>query len=142
MLMQGEKVYLKEGFAEENYPLLLNWFHDLEVMGYIGWVKRGLALENVEQLKSFIAELEGGIIFTINDKEDNFIGYTSLCDFKGKEECEFGIFILDKTYWGKGIGMEGLCLGTLLKGLRCKKSFSAQVNFTKTQSDFMKSVGL
>ena len=123
MLMQGEKVYLKEGFAEENYPLLLNWFHDLEVMGYIGWVKRGLALENVEQLKSFIAELEGGIIFTINDKEDNFIGYTSLCDFKGKEECEFGIFILDKTYWGKGIGMEvtRLMLRHAFEGLKMQK---------------------
>jgi hypothetical protein len=34
--MQGEKIYLKECLVKENYPQLLSWFHDLEVMGYIG----------------------------------------------------------------------------------------------------------
>jgi len=44
MNLAGEKIYLKEGLVEENYPRLLEWFHDVEVMGYIGWVKKGLAL--------------------------------------------------------------------------------------------------
>lgn len=106
MQLAGEKIYLKEGLAEENYPRLLEWFHDLEIMGYIGWVKKGLALKDVLELKAYIAELEDGIIFGIYDYADKFIGYTSLSDFVGKEECEFGIFILDKNYWGKGIGLE------------------------------------
>lgn len=102
--MKADKIYLKEELREENYPLLLEWFHDLDIMKYIGWVKRGLALKDIQDLKSFIAELENGIIFGIYSKDDKFIGYTSLSDFKGKEECEFGIFILDKNYWGQGIG--------------------------------------
>lgn len=104
--MKTDKIYLKEGLREENYPLLLEWFHNLEIMKYIGWVKKGLALKNVQDLKIFIAELEDGIIFGIYGKDDKFIGYTSLSDFRGKEECEFGIFILDKNYWGHGIGEE------------------------------------
>lgn len=103
-MMKNEKIYIREGLVEENYPLLLEWFGDLEIMRYISWVKKGMALKDVQDLKSFIAELENGIIFGIYSKDDKFIGYTSLSDFKGKEECEFGIFILDKNYWGQGIG--------------------------------------
>lgn len=106
MILQGKQIYLKKNLVEENYPLLLEWFHDLELMKYVSWVKRGLTLRNVEELKDFIAELENGIIFGIYDYDNKFIGYTTFSDFKGKEECEFGIFILDKNYWGKGIGFE------------------------------------
>lgn len=106
MKLQGKNIYLKKGLTEENYPQLLEWFHDLEVMNYIGWVKSGMAITNIEELKNFIAELEDGIIFGIYDSADNFIGYTSFSDFKDKDECEFGIFILNKEYWGKGIGQE------------------------------------
>jgi RimJ/RimL family protein N-acetyltransferase len=106
MILKGEQIYLKKDLTEDNYPSLLRWLNDLDVMGYIGWVKRGLALQNVKELKKFISELEDGIIFGIYDFSDKFIGYTSLSDFKGKEECEFGIFILDKNFWGKGIGLE------------------------------------
>lgn len=104
MELREKQIYLKEGLVEENYPLLLNWFHDTKVMGYIGWIKRGLAMKNIDELKAFIDELEDGIIFGIYDYEDKFIGYASLSDFKGKAECEFGIFILDRNFWGKGIG--------------------------------------
>lgn len=106
MILKGEQIYLKKDLNEDNYPLLLEWFHDLDLMGYIGWVKRGLALKNIKELKKFISELEDGIIFGIYDNNDKFVGYTSLSDFKGKEECEFGIFILDRSYQGKGIGEE------------------------------------
>jgi lincosamide nucleotidyltransferase A/C/D/E len=106
MILHGKQIYIKKGLVEENYPLLLKWFNDLDVMGYIGWVKRGFALKNIKELKKFISELEDGIIFGIYNRDDQFIGYTSLSDFKGKVECEFGIFILDKNFWGKGIGLE------------------------------------
>lgn len=106
MIIKGEKIYLQRDLVEENFPLFLKWFRDLEVMKYIGWVKKGMALKNVEELKDFIAELEDGIIFGIYTADDKFIGYASLADFRGQEECEFGIFILDKNFWGKGIGLE------------------------------------
>jgi RimJ/RimL family protein N-acetyltransferase len=106
MKIKGEKIYLKKGLVEGNYPLLLAWFHDLEIMQYVGWVKTGLALKNIQELKSFISELENGIIFGIYTNEGNFIGYASLSDFISQEECEFGIFILDKNFQGKGVGKE------------------------------------
>lgn len=104
MKITGEKIYLKEGLAEENYPLLLKWFGDLEIMKYIGWVEKGLALKDIDDLKKFITQLEDGVIFGIYSVDNEFIGYTSLSDFEGREECEFGIFILDRDYWGRGIG--------------------------------------
>lgn len=106
MILKGQQIYLKKDLTEDNYPFLLKWFKDLDLMGYIGWAKRGLALKNVEELKKFISELEDGIIFGIYTLDDKFIGYATLSDFKGMEECEFGIFILDKNFWGNGIGLE------------------------------------
>ncbi|MDD5463771.1 MAG: GNAT family protein [Candidatus Moranbacteria bacterium] len=91
---------------EENYSLILNAFHDIDVVKYLSFAKQALALNDVNDLKDFIAEFEGESIFEIYDYDDKFIGYTFLSDFKEKEECEFGIFILDKNYWGKGIGSE------------------------------------
>lgn len=82
MEIKTDKIYLKEGLVEENYPLLLEWFNDLEIMKYIGWVKKGMALNDIQELKKFIAELEDGVIFGIYSKDDKFIGYTSLSDFK------------------------------------------------------------
>jgi RimJ/RimL family protein N-acetyltransferase len=133
MILRSKQIYLKEGLVEENYPFLLGWFHDLEVMKYIGWVKKGLALKNIEELKDFIAELEDGIIFGVYDHDDKFIGYATLSDFKGKEECEFGIFILDKNFWGKGIGMEvtRLMLDYAFKQLGMEKVLLSTSEFHK-----------
>lgn len=107
-MIKGKRVCLEEGLKDEHYPLLLQWFHDLEVMKYVGWVRKGLALKTAGEVKSFISQLEGrnAIIFSIYANDNTFIGYTSFCDFKGKEECEYGIFIFDKNYQGRGIGTE------------------------------------
>ncbi len=123
MILKGEKIYLKKGLVEENYPLLLQWFGDLEVMKYVGWVKRGLALKNVEELKSFISQLEDGIIFGIYTIDNKFIGYASLAYFKQPAECEFAIFILDRNFWGQGFGLEisKLVLKYAFKDLKIEK---------------------
>lgn len=106
MILQGEKMYLKEGLSGENYPLLLKWFGDIKLMSYVSFVKQALELKTIDELKKLLAEVENGSVFGIYTYEDKFIGYTSLSDFKGKDECEFSIFILDDNYWGKGIGQE------------------------------------
>jgi RimJ/RimL family protein N-acetyltransferase len=106
MKIEGENLYLKEGLAEENYPMLLEWFRDIELMGYISFVRQALELKNISELKSLIAEVESGPIFEVYSKEDKFIGYTSLSDLKENKECEFSVFILDKNYWKKGMGLE------------------------------------
>lgn len=60
----------------------------------------------VLDVKDFLAEEEDEIFWGIYTKEGTCIGYASLCGFQGKGRCEFSIFILDKRYWGRGIGRE------------------------------------
>ena len=103
---QGNRIYLRKNLSEENYPLLLKWLTDLEIVGYLYSSKRMVEFENVEDVKKFLAEEKDEIFWEIYAKDGNSIGYTSLCSFQEKEQCEFNIFILDKNYWGKGIGLE------------------------------------
>lgn len=62
--------------------------------------------KTLNDIRNFLAEDEDEIFWEIYAEQDQFIGYTSLCCFQGKEQCEFSVFILDKNYWGKGIGTE------------------------------------
>lgn len=106
MNLQGNQIYLKENLSEENYPLLLKWLTDLEIIGYVYSAKRMVKFKTIEDAKDFLAEEKDEIFWEIYTKDGKFIGYTSLCSFQGKEQCEFNIFILDKNYWGKGVGLE------------------------------------
>lgn len=106
MTLQGKQIYLKENLSEENYPLLLKWLTDLEIIGYLYSAKRMTEFKTIEDVKNFLAEEKDEIFWEIYTQDDKFIGYTSLCGFKEKEQCEFSVFILDKNYWGKGIGFE------------------------------------
>jgi len=106
MIIQGKQIYLKENLSEENYPLLLMWLTDLEIIGYVYFAKRMAEFKTVEDVKNFLAEEKDEIFWEIYTKDNKFIGYTSLCDFNRKEQCEFSVFILDKNYWSKGMGLE------------------------------------
>jgi len=106
MIIKGKKIYLKEGLEEKNYSSMLEWFKDLEVVGHISWGQKASKFKTTEEIKKFYARLQDGIILGIYTKNHKFIGYTNLHHFESKEVCKFGIFILDKNYWGKGIGSE------------------------------------
>ena len=117
MKIKGKKVYLTEGITENGYSSFLKWFTDIDVMRYIGFAKRVLGFKTIEEVKSFVSELDDGIFFEIY-AYDNLIGYTSLSRFDG-DECELGIVIGEKEYWNKGLGQEatrltmGYAFGTL-----------------------------
>ena len=106
MNLQEKQIYLKENLSEENYPLLLRWLTNIEIIGYLYSAKRMVDFKTIEDIKNFLAEEKDEIFWGIYTNDDKFIGYTSLCSFQRKEQCEFNIFILDKNYWGKGIGLE------------------------------------
>ena len=108
-IMRGNKIWLKEGLSEKNFPLILKWFRESEVVQYFSFAKRALALKNIDELKILLKEIETGPVFEIYCK-DTFIGYTSLSSIREKSECEFTIFILDKNYWGKGVSGEATVL--------------------------------
>jgi RimJ/RimL family protein N-acetyltransferase len=123
MNFQSNKINFKENLSEENYPLLLKWLTDLEIIGYLYSAKRMVDFKTVEDVKNFLAEEKDELFWEIYTKDDKFIGYASLCSFQGKEQCEFNIFILDKNYWGKGIGLEvtKLMLDYAFNELKMKK---------------------
>lgn len=106
MSMQGKQIYLKENISEENLPLLLKWLSDVERIGYLYYAKRLVEFKTTEDVENFLAEEDDERFWEIYTKDGKFVGYTSLCRFEEKERCEFSIFILDKNYWGKGIGLE------------------------------------
>lgn len=123
MALQGKQIYLKENLSEENYPLLLKWLTDLEIIGYLYSAKRMVEFKAVKDVKNFLAEEKDEMFWEIYTQDNKFIGYTSLCSFQGKEQCEFSVFILDKNYWGKGIGLEStkMMLDYVFNKLRMKK---------------------
>ncbi|MFC1609032.1 GNAT family N-acetyltransferase [Patescibacteria group bacterium] len=106
MKLQGKNIYLKKDFSDENYPMLLKWLSDLGIVGYLYSAKRMVEFQSVDDVKSFLAEEGDEIFWEMYTNDDKFIGYASLCDFNGKEQCEFSVFVLDKDYWGKGVGEE------------------------------------
>ncbi len=106
-LKPADKVYLEEGITEENLPLILAGFQDLEVMNFVGFAKEVSAFTTIKEVRSFLFSEDGDEkYFELHSPDHKFIGYTSLEDFQEKGSCEFNIFILDKNFWGKGIGLE------------------------------------
>ena len=105
MTIKGSKIYLQEGLKEEDYALILKGYTDLGVIGFVCFAKEAIKLKTTEEAKKFFYEIESEIVFGIYTFEDQFIGYTSLEKMENSEY-EFGVLILDKNYWGKGMGEE------------------------------------
>lgn len=105
MILKGEKIYIKEGLKEEDYSLILKGCIDLEVVGFIYFAKKVSSFRTIEEAKKFVNGVEGETVFGIYTIENKFIGYTTL-EPENENVCEYSIFILDKNYWGKGVGEE------------------------------------
>jgi len=110
MILKGKKIYLKKGFSDKEYATLLTWFHDLDFVAYLSFAKEALSLKNINEIKEFENNLDStrykAIYWGIyTNNTDKLIGYTFVAR-ADNGECEFGIGIGDKDYWGKGIGFE------------------------------------
>ncbi|MFA5777066.1 MAG: GNAT family protein [Parcubacteria group bacterium] len=109
MILKGSKIYLQEGLREEDYSLILKGYTDLSVIGFVCFAKEAIKLKTNQEAKKFFHEIESEIVFGIYDLEGEFVGYTSLEKDKNGGY-EFGIIILDKNYWSRGIGAEAIRL--------------------------------
>lgn len=105
MILKGEKIYLKEGLEEEDYPLILKGYNDLGVIGFVNFAKETVNFKTIEEARDFVNGIENETVFGIYTLGDKFIGYATL-EPERKGVCEYAIFILNKGYWGKGIGEE------------------------------------
>jgi len=105
MILKGSKIYLQKWLREEDYALVLKGYTDLSVVGFVNFAKKTVNFKTVEEAKEFVNGIEKEMVFGMYTPEDKFIGYATL-EPEGKDACEYAIFILDKNYWGKGIGEE------------------------------------
>jgi RimJ/RimL family protein N-acetyltransferase len=105
MILKGDKIYIQEGLREEDYSLVLKGYTDLGVIGFVNFGKEVSGFKTVEEAKEFVNGIENETVFGIYTLDDKFIGYVTL-EPESEDACEYAIFILDKDYWGKGIGEE------------------------------------
>ncbi len=105
----GQKCYLAP-VDPDDVEIYTAWLNDLEVTRNLN-----LATYNVTVLseKDALARLakEGHVYGIVDLERDALIGNLGLIDIDHiNRRCGIGIFIGDKTYWGKGYGTEAMCL--------------------------------
>ena len=106
MILKGSKIYLKKGLREEDYALILKGLTNLDIIGFVCFANESVKLKTAGEAKKFFSEIEPDIVFGIHTFKDEFIGYTSLEKTENTDEYEFSVLILNKDFWGMGIGEE------------------------------------
>jgi len=108
----GEKIYLRP-LEREDAPLIVAWVNDPEVTRMLDLYRP----TNLQAEMDFIEKIyksEHDIVLGIALKAtDALIGVTSLTEIKFRDRnAVFGIFIGEKSEWGKGYGTEATALIT------------------------------
>ncbi len=102
----GKKCYLSP-LNLEDADQYAQWLSDIDVGISLGCYTMQLNLKKEEKILEKMTE-RNDYVFGIIDKEnDTLIGNCGLHDVNTIDgRAEFGIFIGDKSYWGKGFGKE------------------------------------
>ena len=104
----GTSVYLSP-ICVEDAPLYTAWLNDMEVLRYLELASQSISLESERGALESLAKRHNYAI--ILAAEDRLIGNVGLLDLDSlNRRCEIGIFIGDKSCWGKGYGSEALRL--------------------------------
>jgi RimJ/RimL family protein N-acetyltransferase len=109
----GAKIYLRP-LEREDAPLFVPWLNDAEVTRTLALFSRPINLQAELAFLENVYKSEHEVTFGIAVKEtDALIGGTGLSqiDFKNCH-ASFGIFIGEKSEWGKGYGTEATALVT------------------------------
>lgn len=104
----GEKCYLSP-VSTEDAETYCKWLNDISISQYLSPEMRLTIEKERELLKTFSND---NVMFAIVDKEtDELIGNCSFMNHdKTSQNAEIGIFIGDKSKWGKGYGSEAMML--------------------------------
>lgn len=105
-----EKIVIEEGFPEENYPKMLKWFQDLDVIKYTSIGKEVSDYKTINNIEGFFDKNKNVKYFSILVSENECVGYMCFYD-QINNKCSIGILIGEKKYWGKGIGNKAMRLG-------------------------------
>ncbi|MGI5864993.1 MAG: GNAT family N-acetyltransferase [Myxococcales bacterium] len=101
----GESIYLRP-LEKEDAPQIAEWLNDREITRPL-LVHRPINRAGEERYLEQVAQSENDVNLGIARHDDALIGVTGLgaIDMKNRH-ASFGIFIGDKTQWGKGYGSE------------------------------------
>jgi RimJ/RimL family protein N-acetyltransferase len=107
--LEGRHIYLSP-MSSEDAEKYVEWLNDLEVTHYLNMARRTVS---VEKEKEFLQRMvkEENIFAIIRKDKDRLIGNCGLHNVDGiNRTAELGIFIGDKSCWGKGYGEEAVKL--------------------------------
>jgi RimJ/RimL family protein N-acetyltransferase len=108
-LLAGQKVRLT-AITKDDLPLFVEWFGNIELRRYLGGVTMPVRLEEEEswyeqQRKS--SDVHNFAIRTLD--ENQLIGSCGIMDIRWHaRNCEVGISVGDKDFWGKGYGTDAM----------------------------------
>jgi RimJ/RimL family protein N-acetyltransferase len=106
----GKKCYLSP-INVENAEKYTEWLNDLEVSKYLSHSRRQITVSKEREILEELSK-KGAQVFGIIDlRTDELIGNCGLFNIDyANQRGEFGIFIGNKSYWGKGYGTEASIL--------------------------------
>jgi len=109
----GEKIYFRP-LEREDAPLLVAWLNDSEVTRTLELFYHPINLRTEEEFLERVYKSEHEVAFGIAVRAtDALIGVTGLSQMNFKNRhVVFGIFIGEKSEWGKGYGTEATALIT------------------------------
>ena len=102
----GDKCYLSP-IDMNDAEKFTAWLNDPEVIINLDTVSKSLTLESEKEFLQSISKSNNIIFGIIDNSTDNIIGTCGLHGINNIDgTAEFGIFIGEKTRWGKGFGSE------------------------------------
>ncbi len=110
----GSKIILRR-LKREDLKKSIAWLKDTEINKFLNSSLKDITRKQEIEWFNYINKSENDLVFAIIVKENGkFIGNCGLLKINfGDKSCEFGIFIGEKDYWGKGFGTDAI--KTLIK---------------------------
>jgi RimJ/RimL family protein N-acetyltransferase len=107
--LEGKSIYLSP-MSTEDAERYAEWLNDLEVTFFLNMARKTLSLEKEKEYLQRIVKEENMFAIIVKDK-DRLIGNCGIHQVDGiNRTAELGIFIGDKSCWGKGYGEEAVRL--------------------------------
>lgn len=102
----GEKCYLSP-ITTDNAEKYTEWLNDLEVSKYLSHSRRQITVAKEREILEELSRKGEQVFGIIDQQTDELIGNCGLFNIDhANQRGELGIFIGDKSYWGKGYGTE------------------------------------
>lgn len=106
----GKKCYLSP-ISVDDAERYCEWINDAEVNKFMVFSSHQIGIEKERTILEDMIKRNAQIFAIIDIEKDELIGNCSLFDIDHlNRKAEFGIFIGNKTYWGKGYGTEATML--------------------------------